>query len=69
MPPAGSEPTIPSSECPQTHTLDRAATGIDIFVRIGLHMRAEYLEMSVYERGPDCEPVSGLRPRVYTTSV
>jgi hypothetical protein len=29
MPPAGFEPIIPASERPQTHTLDRAATGID----------------------------------------
>jgi hypothetical protein len=28
MPPAGIEPTIPASERPQTHALDRAATGI-----------------------------------------
>jgi hypothetical protein len=28
MPLAGSEPTIPTSERPQTHSLDRAATGI-----------------------------------------
>ena len=28
MPPAGFEPTIPASEWPQTHALDRAATGI-----------------------------------------
>jgi hypothetical protein len=28
MPPAGFEPTIPASERPQTHALDRAATGI-----------------------------------------
>jgi hypothetical protein len=28
MPPAGSEPTIPASERPQTHVLDRATTGI-----------------------------------------
>jgi hypothetical protein len=27
MPPAGFEPTIPASERPQTHSLDRAATG------------------------------------------
>ena len=30
MPPAGFEPTIPASERPQTHTLDRAATGIGL---------------------------------------
>ena len=28
MPPVGFEPTIPASEWPQTHALDRAATGI-----------------------------------------
>ena len=28
MPPAGFEPTIPTSNRPQTHALDRAATGI-----------------------------------------
>ena len=28
MPPSGFEPEIPASERPQTHTLDRAATGI-----------------------------------------
>jgi hypothetical protein len=30
MPPAGFEPTIPVSERPQTHALDRAATGIGV---------------------------------------
>jgi hypothetical protein len=30
MPPARVEPTIPVSEWPQTHTLDRAVTGIGI---------------------------------------
>jgi hypothetical protein len=29
MPSAGFEPTVPVSERPQTHALDRAATGID----------------------------------------
>jgi hypothetical protein len=29
MLPAGYEPTIPASEWPQTHALDRATTGID----------------------------------------
>jgi hypothetical protein len=28
MPPAGLEPAIPASERPQTHALDRAATGM-----------------------------------------
>jgi hypothetical protein len=33
MPPVGFEPAIPASERPQTHALDRAATGIgnDLF--------------------------------------
>jgi len=30
MPPTGFEPTIPASECPQTHVSDRAATRNDI---------------------------------------
>jgi hypothetical protein len=30
MPPAGFEPAIPARERPQTHVLDRAATGIGI---------------------------------------
>ena len=29
MPPAGFEHAIPATERPQTHALDRAATGID----------------------------------------
>jgi hypothetical protein len=32
MPPTGFEPTIPASERPQTHVLDRAATGIGCYV-------------------------------------
>jgi len=28
LPPTGFEPTIPASERPETHTLDRMATGI-----------------------------------------
>jgi hypothetical protein len=30
MPPAGFEPSIPSSKRPQTHASDRAATGIGL---------------------------------------
>jgi hypothetical protein len=30
MPPAGFEPTIPGIERPQTHALDRPASGIDL---------------------------------------
>jgi len=32
MPPVGFEPTISAEERPQTHALDRAATGIDATV-------------------------------------
>jgi len=31
MPPVGFESTIPASEQPQTHALDRAATGIGAY--------------------------------------
>jgi hypothetical protein len=31
MPPAAFEPAIPASERPQTHALDRAATGVGLF--------------------------------------
>jgi hypothetical protein len=34
MPPAGIEPAISASERPQTHTLDRTATGIGIIQNI-----------------------------------
>ena len=33
MPPAGFEPAIPARERPQTHALDRAATGIGFKIR------------------------------------
>jgi hypothetical protein len=33
MPPAGLEPAIPASERPQTHSLDREATGIGVVYR------------------------------------
>ena len=37
MPPAGFEPTIPASERPQTHALDRAATGISNYLCLLSH--------------------------------
>jgi hypothetical protein len=36
MPPAGFEPAVPASERPQTHHLDRAATGIGYVTSINL---------------------------------
>ena len=41
MPPVGFEPTIPADERPQTHTLDRGATGIGKtnFTRTKIHTR------------------------------
>ena len=35
MPPAGFEPAIPASERPQTHAVDRAATGIGLIFSLG----------------------------------
>ena len=35
MPLAGFEPTIPASEWPQTHALDRSATGIGLGIEPG----------------------------------
>ena len=32
MPPAGCETAIPASERPQTHTLDRTATGMNVCI-------------------------------------
>jgi hypothetical protein len=45
MPSGGFEPTIPASERPQTHTLDRAATGVAMIRRLhifpSLHATAQ----------------------------
>jgi hypothetical protein len=38
MPPVGFEPTILVSERPKTHTLDRTATGIGIYIYMCLIM-------------------------------
>jgi K+-sensing histidine kinase KdpD len=38
-------PTIPGSERPQTHALDRAATGIDIYVALITHI---YVALCTY---------------------
>ena len=35
MSPTGFEPTIPARERPQTHPLDRAATGIGVHYELG----------------------------------
>jgi hypothetical protein len=45
MPPAGFEPTIPANERPQTHALDRAATGIDYEVIVGMENRARAVKL------------------------
>ena len=54
MPPAGFEYTIPASERPQTHTLDRATTGIDkLMSRLGKSKEKDKVvpvrAMKVYE--------------------
>jgi hypothetical protein len=41
MPPMGFEPTIPVSERPKTHALDRADTGIGIHCDHCLHIKVE----------------------------
>jgi len=54
--PAGFEPTIPGSERPQTHALDRAATGIgvhlsyleEIAVLTGSLMSLEHTKLQIY---------------------
>ena len=38
MPPVGFQPTIPASERPQTHALDRAATGTGNVIKLLLLM-------------------------------
>ena len=43
MPPARFEPEIPTSERPQTHTLDRAATGIGLCFRFGNVLQVDEL--------------------------
>ena len=45
MPPAGFQLTIPASERPQTHALDRTATGIDYEVIAGMKNRATAAKM------------------------
>jgi hypothetical protein len=47
MPPVGFEPTIPESARPQTHALDRAATGIG-FIQL------YYKEFSTFCLGDSC---------------
>jgi hypothetical protein len=48
MPPAGFEPTIPASERPQTHALDRATTGIG---------REEHITTNLTKTSPAMKPV------------
>jgi hypothetical protein len=42
MPPAGFEPSVSASEGPQTHTLDRAASGIVVNSRVSWLIRPVY---------------------------
>jgi len=41
MPPARFEPTIPASERPQTHTLERAETGIGLLYSLPKNVRLD----------------------------
>jgi hypothetical protein len=38
MPPAGFETTIPASQRPKTHALDRAVTGIGVYLLAVLYV-------------------------------
>ena len=50
------EPAIPTSERPQTHALDRAATGVDTYVL--MHVRMNTLCVRIYKRmGTLCKHV------------
>jgi len=49
MPPAGFEPTIPTSERPQTHALDLAASGIGIGYSL-LQLNTNCMEKSLFEK-------------------
>ena len=41
MPPAGFEPAIPVGDPPQTHALDRSATGMGSDVSLQLYVKAQ----------------------------
>ena len=55
MPSAGFEPTIPRSERPQTHTLDRAATGIG-FLNIYRHSDNQSIQILQLSLCSHCVP-------------
>ena len=48
MSPAGFETTIPASEWPQTHTLDRAATGIGEFLLTAEAINVEHEDKNLF---------------------
>jgi len=50
MPPVGFEPTIPKSERPQIHDLDRAATGIGCLTKLVLQIRERKWVFNKYLR-------------------
>ena len=47
MSPAGFEPTVPASDQPQTHVLDRAATVTGV-LRVFKYSNAEHINYSEY---------------------
>jgi len=48
MPPAGFKPTIPASQLPQTHPLNRAATGIGYIHPIPTDITFSIIEITEY---------------------
>ena len=65
MPPARFEPTIPASERPQTHTLERAATGIGLLYSVPKNIRldpvryTQHLRAVCYEKSLSVQEVYG----------
>jgi len=53
MPRAGFEPTIPASERPDNHALDRAATGIVYGIYYNVH--THYIELNSWKKTGDLQ--------------
>jgi len=64
-PPAGFKPAIPASQRPQTHALDRAATGIGSYINMQKLNRCGSFMSSVFRTIHD-SPLTLQRPRKWT---
>ena len=63
MPPVGFEPTIPAGERPQTHALDRAATGTSQPMKIRNLPQFSY---SLHYEYKKINPLQGNKPYLFT---